>query len=505
MPPDATARDQFDRLIAIGRRALRYWWLVGGIAALGGGLAVMFALAQKPMFESETVLLYREVIPTSVIQGRDVSQSTRNLASRYREMLLARGQLQKVAEEFELLGASADNQVADDMRTLVDFRSKGTGTFNIVFRSEDPELAQKVTTRLAELLIEEDKRIAREEASTTQTFLEDQKKRADDELKKRERAQAQFLADHPEFADESGGGSGSGASVRAAAAKKDNAPKRNVDPRVLALERQRNRLRDRLAAPDDPAPRSTSKRSRTPEQIAADARVVQAQREVDDLTSDLDSRLARFTDKHPDVIKARNALTDAQQRLRRAQAAVPPDEDDPILAGPIDREALEADLQKVERDLAAMRAKVARERPDDKQAVDADDATSWVVQLETDWSRLMRDVEESRDRVESLEAKVFTAEITADSVASQTSKLTVIDPANVPQRPVGKGKKIIVLAGLLLFGGLGVAMALGLALIDDRIYTRWDLEQAGVAQVLVEVPRPGKAGKVKAPSAEGEA
>lgn len=496
MQPNVTARDQFDRLTAIVRRAIRYWWLVAGIAVIGGVLAVLFALAQKPVYESETVLLYREVIPTSVIQGRDVSQSTRNLSSRYREMLMARGQLQQVAEEFELFGASPDKPVADDMRTLVDFRSKGTGTFRIVFRSGDPALAQKVTARLAEQLIEEDRRISREEASTTQTFLVEQKERADIELKKRERAKAQFLADHPEFADESGGGSGAGASVRAAAANKKDIPKRNVDPRVLALERQRNRLRDRLAAPDEPVARPATRKIRSSEQIAAEARVAQAQREVDQLRSELDDRLSRFTDKHPDVIKARNAFDDAQRRLRRAEAAVPADDsDDPIVAGPIDRDALAADLQRVERDLTAMRAKVARETPDDKREASTDDATSWVVQLETDWSRLARDVEESRDRVESLEAKVFTAEITADSVAAQTSKLTVIDPANEPQRPIGKGKTIIVLAGLLLFGGLGVAMALGLAFIDDRIYTRWDLDQAGVAPMLVEVPRPDKRGK----------
>jgi hypothetical protein len=42
-------------------------------------------------------------------------------------------------------------------------------------------------------------------------------------------------------------------------------------------------------------------------------------------------------------------------------------------------------------------------------------------------------------------------------------------------------------------------MALALAFIDDRVYTRFDLEQAGIAPVLVEVPKPKGAGKASKP------
>jgi len=484
----ATPRDQLDRLLGVLRRALRYWWVVVVVMVVGGGLSALFAFVQKPVFESETVLLYREMIPTSVIQGREVVQSNRNMTSRYKEMVMARGQLQQVAEEFELLGAEDGKPVADEMRKLVGFRSTGAGAFRIVFHSENRELAQKVAARLADLLIEEDKRIAREEASTTKVFLEEQKARATQELHKREKLRAEFLAQHPEFAEETAASS-AGASIRAAAAKKD-LPKESpgTDPRILALARQRNRIRDRLDAPDKPSPRKTKKR--TPEQIAAEQRVKQAERDVDSARRTLEDKLGRFTERHPDVIKAKAALEDAQKRLRRAEAAVPSDSDEQVVTGPIDRAALRKELAKVERELSAMRARVRREKSGNSEpAPTADESTNWVVQLETQWAALTRDVQESRDRVESLEAKVFTAEITADSVAAQTSKLTIIDPANLPERPVGKGKSLIILAGLMVFTGLGAAVALGLSLIDDRIYTRFDLEGVGIGPVLVEVPR----------------
>ncbi len=486
--PTATPRDQLDRLLAVLRRALRYWWVVATIMVVGGGLSALFAFVQEPVFQSETVLLYREMIPTSVIQGREVVQSNRNMASRYKEMVMARGQLQQVAEEFKLLEAEHGKPVADEMRKLVDFRSTGAGAFRISFRSQDRELAQKVTTRLADLLIEEDKRIAREEASTTKVFLEEQKTRATEELHKREKLRAEFLAQHPEFAQETTAANSGGSAIRAAEAKKDRPKESGTDPRILALVRQRNRIQDRLDAPDKPL--RPIKRTRTPEQIAAEARVAQTEREVESARRDLESKLARFTERHPDVIKAKTALDDAQKRLRRAQAAVPADDDAPVAAGPIDRDALRTELTKVEGELSAMRGRVKREKAGASEPEPAeDDGTNWVVQLETQWSMLTRDVQESRDRVESLEAKVFTAEITADSVAAQTSKLTIIDPANLPEQPIGKGKGLIILVGLMVFTGLGTAAALGLSMIDDRIYTRADLEGVGIAPVLVEVPR----------------
>ena len=64
------------------------------------------------------------------------------------------------------------------------------------------EQAKLVTARLTQILIEEDGRIRREQASTTKNFLEKQKGDADTELKRRERAKAEFLYQHaarPEF------------------------------------------------------------------------------------------------------------------------------------------------------------------------------------------------------------------------------------------------------------------------------------------------------------------
>ena len=64
----------------------------------------------------------------------------------------------------------------------------------------------------------------------------------------------------------------------------------------------------------------------------------------------------------------------------------------------------------------------------------------------------------------------------------------MIDDAYLPSHPAGKSRKVLALAGTMLFGGMGVALALGLALIDDRIYRRADLDRLGIAPTLIVIP-----------------
>jgi uncharacterized protein involved in exopolysaccharide biosynthesis len=120
-----------------------------------------------------------------------------------------------------------------------------------------------------------------------------------------------------------------------------------------------------------------------------------------------------------------------------------------------------------------------------------------VVSLETEWAGVQRAVEEGRERVDSLEARVFTADITASSEFAEAAQLAVIDEAYVPVEPAGKPRKLLAIAGTAAFAGLGLAFALGLALIDDRIYRRADLDRLGVATVLMEIP-PERKGRRRA-------
>ena len=480
MAEKLTPREQIERILDLVRRAARYGWLVVAITAVGGGLSVLLALSRPHQYESETVLFYRELISQSVLQGREVVQSSNTLSARFKEMLLARSNLIEVVKKFKLFPDVVDGDgevaAADLLRMRVSFRDKGAGTFRISYKGDTPEEAQKVTQFLGERLKQADNELRQEQAQVTKNFLEQEKKEADEDLKQREREMAQFLTQHPEFAQETPGGSASGAGIRAAQ-KKSSSASAASDSGLGALERQRRRIQARLANPDAPipAPTPTPTRSSEPSELKA------AKRDIEEAQRELSEKLGQFTDKHPDVVAARNRLASAQQALRRLEAGLPAVSEEVSAPLPVDRSALQRELAKVEREIAAYRSRQGGNAP--KSSV-ADD----VVNLETEWARVERVVEETRERVSSLESRVFTADITASSEFAEAAQLSVIDEAYLPHTPAGKPRKLLVMAGGLLFAGLGVALALGLALIDDRIYRRYDLQRIGVAPVLVVVP-----------------
>ncbi|MCE9575442.1 MAG: hypothetical protein K8W52_19980 [Deltaproteobacteria bacterium] len=493
--PALTPRDRLDALLDYARRTLRYWWVAAAMVVVGGALSTLYALRQQPLYASESVLVHRQRIQAVVLGGRDAETEQRNLGDRYRELLLSRKSLSEVIldeavspfpkakkpEEIE--------EAADEMRSAIVFKSRGANTFRITYSDTDPKRAQKVTQRLTEVLIHAETRLRQESAQDTVDFARKQKNEADEELQKRDRAYSEFLSKHPEFARESTPGGSEGAAIRASQKPKP-APAGN--PRVAALQRQIDRLRDVLAAPDGAPPPAPPPRTRTPEQLAALALVDDAKRQLTAAQRAFEDVRSRFTDKHPDYIKAQNAVTAAQAHVRDAQAAVPPDDDDPVplvATGPIDRPKLQKELSELERQLAIERAKTETTPADTQTADDA--KADAIVTLETQHKDLKRAVDEQRETVSGLSKNVFSAiNYAGQQMAENSAHLEVVDEANEPLKPTGRGKKFVVIAGVILFGLLGGALALGLAILDDRLYRRADVERLDLLPVLAVIPPP---------------
>jgi uncharacterized protein involved in exopolysaccharide biosynthesis len=472
MAKSLTPRDQIERILDILRRATRYMWLVVVVTVVGGGLAILFTLSRPHQYESETVLLYREMISQSVLQGREVMQSTNVLSSRYKEMLLARSNLVEVIRKFKLLPDTVEEEgevaAADELRVRVSFRDKGAGTFRIAYKGDTPEEAQKVTQFLADRLRAEDNKIRREQAEVTKNFLVAEKDDAAVDLRKKERDKALFLSKHPEFAEEG---------TERIQARKAASSSGGGDSKMAILERQRRRIQARLANPDAPVP--------TPREPAPEpGDVREARRELEAANRRLQEAVAQFTEKHPDVVQARKQVQEATTRLRRAEAGLPAEsEAEAVPAAPVDRAALQRQLADVEREIAAYRAKGG-----DTESAAKSQVVDDVVSLETQWAELNRGAAEANERVQSLETRVFTADITASSEFAEAAQLSVIDAPQVPAKPAGKPRKILAMAGTAAFAGLGLLLALGLALIDDRIYRRYDLDRLGFAPILIVVP-----------------
>jgi uncharacterized protein involved in exopolysaccharide biosynthesis len=484
-----TPRDRLQRLVDLGTKTRRYWWLVVIFAIGGGVLSLTFALLRPKHYQSYAVLFYQERIRSSLLSNRE-EQVQRNIGDRYRELLLARSQLAQIVNDPKLnpFPDEDDTELAiDKLREKIKFEARGANAFRITFTDSDPERAKAVTEKLTKMLQDKDEFLRKDQARVTVEFALKQKDEAAIELAKKETALAEFLAKHPEFAQEAmqgaaaGSFAGEGAAIRGVQNQKATA--KNENARLYALERQRQRIQARLDAPPD-APPIRIPAPQTPEKLQAEAAVNEARTRLSSANRELDAALRQYTEAHPTVVRAKARVADLQNELKRAQAAVPPDVETTIAP------ATEADRNKLKQELARLEQQINDEQKRGKGVTSpaADATTNWVVQLETDHATLRRTVTEARERVEALSDSVFRAELDANQKLADTGAvLSVVDPAFKPVKPSGPGKTLILLAGTALF------VALGMAVIDDRVYRRSDLEELGVSVLAVIPPAQAKA------------
>src|SRR5690606_4556262 len=196
-------------------------------------------------------------------------------------------------------------------------------------------------------------------------------------------------------------------------------------------ERQRRRIKARLAAPDT----VMAKTPDSPERVAALEEVRLAKRDLDAAERDLENKQSQLQPAHPDVRRALARVEEMKKRVRRAEAAVPPAPPPP---GPIDRTALAKELDNVERQIASTKELIRAEKggTGSEAAPQPEEPLNWVEQLETTYAKLKREVDEMQRRVNKLDTSLSDAEIQANQQMIQEGVvLSVIDPASRPTKP----------------------------------------------------------------------
>jgi DNA repair exonuclease SbcCD ATPase subunit len=335
--------------------------------------------------------------------------------------------------------------------------------------------------------VEQNRQYRTEQAQATKQFLEAEQKRMAADLSQKEQKLAMFLADHPEFAqDAATSASAAGASVRAAARSSAT-----VDTGLDALERQARRLRSQLASPDPPPASAFMGPSIDPK--AAEA-IAAAESALADARRDLQDKQSKYTQQHPDVVEAQNKVRAALARLNQAKAAARP-ASAPMTETPSSpeerREELKTQLARVEAAIAAAKRGQSAAVPEDNSG-----ESNRVVTLETQWSSLNREVNETREQHEQIQTRLFRATMVATVEASgQASQMVVVDDAYKPKRPSRRGAKRTGAIAAFVVLMVGATIALGLGLLDDRVYEERDLKKLALGPIVHVVPSPVRKGK----------
>lgn len=488
-----TFREDLDRLLTMLRRSAVYWKRSAAVFVVVAGAAFAYVMTAPRSYKSETVIQYQEAIRSGDLVGGNDSgnESARRVGARLKEMLMSRATLEPLITELKLYPGTVESRglvdAVDEMRRHVAFRAREGDTFEISFESNNRELAQEVTKRLAEVILQEASTRRSEQAKTLKEFLDAESDRNEIELKNKEADLAKFLAIHPEFARIT---TSDVHSASATAGTAGGSGALSGDPVLAALEWKASRIDRQLkagagAAVDPaPAPRRAA-RAKLPDS----AELVAARR-------DLEDKAGRFTDKHPDVVAARNRLRSAEAAQAAAQAAA----DQAASAGDDDtseRPATDANREALTKQLADLRQQIAARRAAGSTTAATgkrgepppQDTHGAAVDLEVEFRRLQREAADARDRQRQLDDKKFKASINASSVMNDRNiQVSVLDPAFLPTHPSSRPRSIALGIGLLVGFILALGTALLSARLDDRIHDRVDLEALDIMPLLGVIP-----------------
>jgi len=487
-----TPREQIDRVMALVRRILSFWKR-GLIVFVVGALIVVPIVFTRPRdYRSETVILYHETI-RSDLQGDEGGGGgdARRVGARLRELLLSRQSLEPIISDLHLFQDKIIRGEAigavEEMRKHISFRARDGDTFEISFVGSTPEQAQEVTQRLADCIVKEAENRRTDSAKTLKEFLNTESTRNQVELDKKEAELGSFVAAHPEFTPRLQGISPQAATATPGGGTTASAP--NADPVLASLESRAARIDRQLRAAQGQVVPSSPKPTFQPPPDSAELVAARA---------DLADKSNRYTEKHPDVIAAKNRLKAAEQAQAAAVEAArvawnqrhPAEEEAPPPKNATDEAALRKELTEIQAQLANRRAQLAKAGADAGAAGAAVVAPNSNVALELEFTRLQREVSDLRDRQQKLEERVFRASMTASSVMNDRNvQVSVLDPAYLPVRPSSKPRSVLLGALLAACMLLAIASMAASAMLDDRIYERIDIEKLDVLPVIAVIPR----------------
>lgn len=496
--PADPMRDVLCLVQSLLRRARRYWLILAVSVALGAVAFKVAPILRPPVYRSEVVLSVRETLPEEAVLGTNSGRESRRArAARLQGMVYSRPLLRALIDQ-EKIGLDTAKRLGypraiEDVSSMIRYSGGEGDTILLAFESVDPGEARRGAHRVGQLLLEQVRRETVDQATTTRRFLEAEEAKLAEQLHSKEREYSEFVSLHPEFALDRAQGRALGMVARpptpepAAAA----AP---VDPRA-ALRRQADRLRARLAQIRNTGPVSAAaapaaaQPELTPESREA---IANARRELQRARQELESRLTKYTPAHPDVLVAQRQVTNAEEQLRRVQTAaqslaLPPSPAATMTVPPVAPDtaaSLERQLKAVE---AALRGAPSG-RPD-SQGEDANESAQTIAALESQWAALSRAVDVATEQHESIRRRLFQAMIidTAQT-AGGGLQLAVIEDAVQLNVPFARGARRTGAAAALVVVLLGASIVLGLAYLDQRIMTEWDLARLGIAPIALVIP-----------------
>jgi uncharacterized protein involved in exopolysaccharide biosynthesis len=534
---EPTAREKIARFQSMARRALAYWKVPLLVLLVGAGISLWLAITLPLQYRSECTILFKPAPRSGDGDDSNPVERSKQIGMKLKDVLTTRTRLEALIHEYRLYPKIVESRgVVDgveEMRNHIGFRARDSETYVISFESESPTTAKDVTTALADSMISEFTTANLNSTKQEADFLAKQEERSGADFEGASKALATFITLHPEFAMETKatafGVAGAGPTQPTSHATLNGAgttpspgtsPGSSGDPQLAVLYREKARIEEEIrndnsgsAPAPTPAPGADSVARLTVQRDQA-AKIAAA------AAADLAEKRTRLTDEHPDVITAKMTADAAARQLHQAELtlaqaqAIQAGASNPYETPEQGEATLLKKIQQLNAEIAARQDAVKHGPVAAPLALGSDAAaaaaaiasgeTNELVQLETEWQRLLSVLHDARTEHEDLQHKLERARLSANQTESSGGdQMAVIDPAYKPMRPSKGGRTKTALTGGALTLVLALAYAFARVLMNDTILDAADIEGMQLIPVLGVLPKVRAAGS-SAPKAGGK-
>lgn len=415
-----------------------------------------------------TILVDPQQVPEKYVSPAVVSDPYARLNT-ITQQVLSRTRLAEIIEKFdlykELRGSKSAEELIEDMRRDITIQVKqGSGpelsTFTITYQGKQPVLVAQVANELATSFIQWNISSREQRVTGTKDFVFSELQVAKQNLEQQEDRLRQFKMEHlGETPDQLPNNFQALAGLRSALQANSDAMNRLDEQRMLQA---------RLAEV-------------VPPNAVANVELTERQRlefEKRQLEANIQHLRERYADRYPDVVKAARRLEEVNARL----ASLPPETTEQksqfmatvssgdVSADHADREfkRLQAEQAQIQSQIVAYQAKIDITPVREQQLL-----------------QLTRNYDTSKQHYQVLLDKSFNISMAVDLEQKQKAeRFTVLDEAQVPEKPVRPRRKLFA----FLSGWIALGLSVGFVTIKETLSPALKTEMEVKSMLPIGVP-----------------
>ncbi len=309
--------------------AWRRRWIILVPFVLLGGAGTFLAKTLPSVYRSSTVILVEKPkVPETYVRSTVTTQIEDRLST-ITQQILSRTRLEAIIKQYDLYAEERATEpmeaVVERMRRAIEVQVRGNDAFTIYYRGRDPQAVRDVTNELAAVFIEANSKVREDQATGTAEFLQSQLESLKEVLSEQESRVREFKQRHigelPQQQE---------ANLRSLDRLQMQA--QTIGDQLRAAEDRRLALQTQIAATPrfnrilNPVRRGSGQPESAPVTPHVAAALPLAPEREDPLVRRLEEARAtlgtlqgRYTEAHPDVIRARRQVEEIEKRLRESQ------------------------------------------------------------------------------------------------------------------------------------------------------------------------------------------